>query len=114
MSSHELWQIEVNDRVYDATIEEVIEWIHEGSVLPDDKVRRGSLRWLPASRVPEFYRHFRSLASATGNIGEQVAEALLISHNPGIEGTVITMTSAETVADDPSPDDQTDDNAQAV
>src|SRR5436190_6070642 len=109
MSSHELWQIEVNDRVYDATIEEVIEWIHEGSVLPEDKVRRGSLRWLPASRVPEFYRHFLG-----SKCDERIAEPILISHNPGIEGTVITITSAETVADDPSPDDQTDDNAQAV
>src|SRR5262245_18932032 len=58
MSSHEIWQVEVDSRIYDATIEEVIEWIQEGAILPDDKVRRGSLRWLPAQRVPELYRHF--------------------------------------------------------
>jgi hypothetical protein len=57
-SQEEVWQVEVDNRVYTATIEEVIEWIQEGSVQPGDKVRRGSLRWLPAERVPELYRHF--------------------------------------------------------
>ena len=69
MSSQEIWQVEVDSRVYTATIEEVIEWIQEGSVQPGDKVRRGSLRWLPAERVPELYRHFNH----TVTVAEQPA-----------------------------------------
>ena len=58
--SQELWQIEVQDRVYEATLDEVIEWIKEGAVLPEDRIRRGNLRWLSAGRVPELRKHFQS------------------------------------------------------
>ena len=58
MNSHEVWQVEVQGRIYEADIEEIIEWIGEGSVTPDDKVRKGSLRWLKAEKVPELYCYF--------------------------------------------------------
>ena len=58
MNSQELWQIEVQDRIYEATLDEVIEWIKEGAVLPEDRIRRGNLRWLSAGRVPELRKHF--------------------------------------------------------
>lgn len=58
MNSHEVWQVEAQGIVYDASIEEIIEWINEGSVLPEDKVRKGNLRWLKANKVPELYAHF--------------------------------------------------------
>jgi hypothetical protein len=58
MNSHEIWQVEAQGIVYDASIEEIIEWINEGSVLPEDKVRKGNLRWLKANKVPELYTHF--------------------------------------------------------
>ncbi len=58
MNSHEIWQVEAQGIVYEASIEEIIEWINEGSVLPEDKVRKGNLRWLKANKVPELYIHF--------------------------------------------------------
>lgn len=58
MNSQEIWQIEVQDRVYEATLDEVIEWIKEGAVQPEDRIRRGNLRWLSAGRVPELSKHF--------------------------------------------------------
>lgn len=58
MNSQEIWQVAVSDRVYEANFEEVVQWIKEGAVLPEDKVRRGNLRWLNAGKVPEFYPFF--------------------------------------------------------
>lgn len=58
MNSHEVWQVEVQGHIYEANIEEIIEWIGEGSVLPEDKIRKGSLRWLKAEKVPELFGHF--------------------------------------------------------
>jgi hypothetical protein len=60
MNSHEIWQVEVQGHIYEANVEEIIEWIAEGSVMPDDKVRKGSLRWLKAEKVPELYAYFNS------------------------------------------------------
>ncbi len=58
MNSQEMWQVEVQGHIYEANIEEIIEWIGEGSVTPDDKIRKGSLRWLKAEKVPELYGYF--------------------------------------------------------
>jgi hypothetical protein len=71
MNPHEVWQVEVQDRIYEAEIEEVIEWIKEGAVSPDDKIRKGNLRWLAAGRVPEFYKYFRDNShDSTIELGE--------------------------------------------
>jgi hypothetical protein len=76
MNSHELWQVEVDGRVYEACMDEVIEWIHEGAVLPSDRIRRGNLRWLAAKRVPELDDHFnRSLSPPSlGSSEEQLTD----------------------------------------
>ncbi|HYJ92003.1 MAG TPA: hypothetical protein VEV84_11885 [Pyrinomonadaceae bacterium] len=93
MNSHELWQVEADGRIYEAQIEEVIEWIHEGSVLPHDKVRRGSLRWVPARSVPQLNRHFRaSTAVASADLfagsgaaafSNEGATTVTVADNPG-------------------------------
>lgn len=66
MNSGEIWHVDAQNRIYEASYEEVIEWIKEGAVLPEDKVRRGNLRWLSASKVPEFNRYFLPV-DADGN-----------------------------------------------
>src|SRR5438128_11811752 len=48
----EVWQVTVNGEIYDADIETLKQWIVEGAVQPEDKVRRGKLNWLEAGRVP--------------------------------------------------------------
>ena len=58
MNSQLIWKVQVQDRVYEAHKDELIEWIQEGAVLPTDRVQRGNLKWLAASRVPEFARLF--------------------------------------------------------
>lgn len=54
----EMWQTEVNGQIYETSFEELTKWIAEGSLLPQDKVRRGNLRWLEANKVPALHRFF--------------------------------------------------------
>ena len=57
---NEIWQIEVNDQIYEANVEDLCRWIAEGALLPADRVRRGNLRWLEARKVPllnQFFNH---------------------------------------------------------
>ena len=51
-NTSELWQAEVNGQIYEASFEELAQWIQEGALLPQDKVRRGNLRWIEAQKVP--------------------------------------------------------------
>src|SRR4051812_9235747 len=62
---NEVWQIEVAGTVYEASFEELPSWISEGSLQPTDKVRKGSLRWIEASKVPTIAPLF--VAKATGS-----------------------------------------------
>lgn len=54
----EVWQVEANGQIYETNFAELAEWIGEGSLLPDDKVRRGNLRWLTAGKVPPLSEFF--------------------------------------------------------
>jgi len=45
----EAWRVRVDDRVYEADLTELIEWVKEGAVAPDDLVQKGTLRWLSAA-----------------------------------------------------------------
>jgi hypothetical protein len=58
MEVTESWRVQVDDRVYEADLNELIEWIKEGAVSSDDLVQKGSLRWLSAGRVPELAVHY--------------------------------------------------------
>jgi hypothetical protein len=57
-SPEKSWQVQVNEKVYEANFDELCQWIIEGAVLPHDKVRRGNLRWLEAEKVPELHGFF--------------------------------------------------------
>lgn len=60
MNPNEIWQVDVNGQIYEASLLELTEWIAEGSLLPQDKVRRGNLRWLDAIKVPALYGFFNA------------------------------------------------------
>ncbi len=47
-----IWQVDVGGVIYEAAFSELGEWIYEGALQPGDKVRKGSLRWMEAARVP--------------------------------------------------------------
>ncbi|HEX8286890.1 MAG TPA: hypothetical protein VF556_02785 [Pyrinomonadaceae bacterium] len=54
----EIWQVDVNGQIYEAGFEELGQWILEGALLRQDKVRRGSLRWIEAQKVPGLIKYF--------------------------------------------------------
>ena len=56
----EVWQIDVGGQVYEANFEVVANWIFEGSLLPQDMVKRGNLRWIEAQKVPALLQFFNA------------------------------------------------------
>jgi len=60
--SNEIWQVEVGGQVYEASFAELPNWIGEGSLHPDDKIRKGNLRWIEAKRVPSLVPFFNAKA----------------------------------------------------
>jgi hypothetical protein len=98
----EMWQIEVGGQIYEANFEEMTQWISEGSLLPQDKVRRGNLRWIEAQRIPELLTFFNAKAKGepfpvmTSTIGAAVPE----THLP--EQTVTKQAQEPIKADTPN------------
>jgi len=56
----EVWQIDAGGQIYEARFEEMAQWIFEGSLLPQDMVRRGNLRWIEARKVPALGQYFNA------------------------------------------------------
>jgi hypothetical protein len=56
----EIWQVEVNGEIYEANFEELTQWIAEGALLKQDKIRRGNLRWLEAGKIPALTEFFNA------------------------------------------------------
>jgi hypothetical protein len=54
----EVWQIDAGGQIYEARFEEMAQWIFEGSLLPQDMVKRGNLRWIEARKVPALLKFF--------------------------------------------------------
>src|SRR5215213_9171314 len=65
VNPEEIWQVEVGGQVYEAPFAELGDWIGEGSLQPDDKVRKGNLRWIEARRVPGLVPFFNAKAEGT-------------------------------------------------
>ncbi|MGH9820725.1 MAG: hypothetical protein ACRD43_11200, partial [Pyrinomonadaceae bacterium] len=60
-----MWQVEVNGEVYEADLVELAAWVADGALQPEDKVRRGNLRWIEARRVPNLLPHFNAKRDGT-------------------------------------------------
>ena len=61
-TTNEKWQVEVAGQIYDATFGELGDWIGEGALQPEDKVRKGNLRWIKAHKVPGLVTFFNAKA----------------------------------------------------
>lgn len=61
--SNEIWQVDVGGQIYEAAFSEIAVWIGEGSLLPQDKVRKGNLRWIEAQKVPLLVPFFNAKAN---------------------------------------------------
>lgn len=61
MTNHnEIWQVNVNGQIYETNFAGLAEWINEGSLLPNDKVRRGHLPWVEAGKISLLYGFFNA------------------------------------------------------
>lgn len=60
--NNESWQVEVGGQVYHASFVELGEWIGVGSLQPEDKVRKGNLRWIEARKIPALIPFFNAKA----------------------------------------------------
>lgn len=56
----ELWQVDANGKIFDTNFAELVVWIGEGSLLRQDKVRKGNLRWIEAGKVPALIAVFNA------------------------------------------------------
>ncbi|MGH9948152.1 MAG: hypothetical protein ACRD6X_13275 [Pyrinomonadaceae bacterium] len=57
------WQVDVGGTIYEASFNELGQWIDEGALLPEDKVRKGNLRWIEARKVPGLFPFFNAKAN---------------------------------------------------
>ncbi|HKX83688.1 MAG TPA: hypothetical protein VJL58_05690 [Pyrinomonadaceae bacterium] len=72
------WQVEAQGVVYEATLEELKQWISEFAVLPTDRVRRAGLRWLPVDKVPDLRDFIDTLEPDRLATGDAVADGALL------------------------------------
>jgi hypothetical protein len=63
--NQEIWQVEVGGQIYEADFAELASWVADGGLQPEDKVRRGELRWIEAKRVPTLVPHFNAKRDGT-------------------------------------------------
>ncbi len=61
----EIWQVDAAGRIYDVDFAEMTSWIDEGSLLRQDKVRKGNLRWIEAGKVPSLVAVFNAKDAGT-------------------------------------------------
>lgn len=59
-NEQEIWQVDVHGQIYETSFEGLAQWINEGLLLPNDKVRRGNLRWLEAGKISLLYGFFNA------------------------------------------------------
>jgi len=55
-----IWQVNAGGQIYEARFEDLPQWIYEGSLLPQDLVKRGNLRWIEAGKVPALMQFFNA------------------------------------------------------
>ena len=59
----EQWRVNTPEGVLETDLETLRQWIAEGSILPTDKVSKGSLGWIDAGRAPMLKAAFQGEAS---------------------------------------------------
>lgn len=63
----EIWQTSVNGQIYETDFSGLVAWIAEGSLQPQDKVRKGNLQWTEADNVPALHRFFNAMQLESAN-----------------------------------------------
>ncbi len=56
----EVWHVDANGQVFETNFGEMTSWIGDGSLLRQDMVRKGNLRWIEAGKVPSLIAVFNA------------------------------------------------------
>ncbi len=101
----EMWQIEVGGQVYEASFVEMTEWIAEGSLQPEDKVRKGNLRWIEARKVPTLTTFFNAKQKGLPPPVVVTTSAPAARHDPAGSAAenVVSNTASSTVVQPSAP-----------
>lgn len=108
---NEIWQVDVTGTIYEAPFCELGEWIGGGSLLPQDKVRKGNLRWIEARRVPSLVPFFNAkeqglpapvVITTTENPAPEEEIQSVVAENLSIEVAAPAILSAASAAIDPN------------
>ena len=76
----EMWQVEAAGKVYDTSFDEMTAWIAEGSLIREDKVRKGNLRWIEAGKVPTLIKFFNAK-----DAGKPIMPVVTVSQPTGVQ-----------------------------
>src|SRR5215510_11521781 len=82
----EVWRVSTVEGVFETDLDTLKQWIHEGAVLPTDKVSKGNLSWIDAGKAPMLKAVFSGdytpskppeppPASSTDNVWQEPAQA---------------------------------------
>lgn len=97
----EIWQIDAGGQIYETSFEEMTQWIAEGSLLPQDKVRRGNLRWIEANKVPSLYGFFNAKEMGIAPPVVSITNAHTTSQTTQTSSTFQTVGQTQFVANNP-------------
>lgn len=98
-NSSEIWQVDVNGTLYEAPFSELGEWVNGGSLLPDDKVRKGNLRWIEARKVPALIPFFN--AKANGQPVPPIVSTTIAEATQTEDHTALPLNAVLEIASDP-------------
>src|SRR5262245_42075830 len=96
-ADQEIWQVEVGGQVYEADFVELASWVADGALQPEDKVRRGNLRWIEARKVPMLVSHFNAKRDGTPP-PKVVVSVTTSTPDPENEPKVTAPVAVETVS----------------
>lgn len=90
----EVWQIDAGGEIYEAEFDDLKQWIADRVLLPQDKVRRGNLRWIEAQKVPAL----RSFFNDKEFIAETISSSVATNQNVSQESTINTSKQSFDIA----------------
>ncbi len=67
VTQQEIWQVDSGGTIFETTLDEMTQWIAEGSLLRIDRVRKGNLRWIEAGKVPVLIEFFNARESGAAD-----------------------------------------------
>lgn len=107
MNPEEIWQVEAGGQIYEASFDELKQWVVEGAVLPSDKIRRGNLRWLEAGKIPLLHGAFNAKLAGTPPQAQTNVTHVAPTENTQINNFVNAPPTVEKPVELPPPHVQT-------